>query len=195
MTQTMTAVLIAVGGTLIANLAMAEPLMKAGLWEQRVTKQTMDGKDMMAQMAGAQAQMQQALANMPPERRQQMEALMARHGNQAKGFRICVSPEMAARDKPNFSGKHKCEPTNVVRNGNRMTFDINCKTPTGTNVGKVETLFKGDTSEFKMDLVETNARGKHTIHMEQTSTYLGRDCQGIKPADQIAAGGQESRKK
>jgi hypothetical protein len=178
--------------------------MKAGLWEQRVTKQIVDGKDMTAQMAGAQAVMQQALAGMSPAQRKQMEAMMAKQGGMQKGqglvftpdgFRICVSPEMAARDKPTFPGDHKCEPTNVSRSGNRMTFEVNCNAQNGTANGKGEAIFLGDTINVKGDMVVTDARGKHTIHMEQTSTYVGPDCQGTKPADQIAASMNASRKK
>ena len=40
----------------------ADSGMKAGLWEIKTIKQVMDGQDMKAQMAAAQAQMQQQMA-------------------------------------------------------------------------------------------------------------------------------------
>jgi hypothetical protein len=162
--------------------------MKAGLWEMRTLKQVMDGKDMQAQMSAAQAQMQQAMADMPPAQRKQMEATMARQGAAMSGggaHRICISPEMAARDKPLVDPDGKCEPAKVSRSGNKSSFEINCKSDGGSMVGKGDSTVTGDSISTKMDMTTSDATGKHTMQTESQMKYLGADCGGLKPVGQM----------
>jgi len=37
-----------------------------------------------------------------------------------------------------------------------------------------------------MDMTMTDARGQHSMQTESQMKFLGADCQGVKPADQIA---------
>ena len=168
--------------------AWAGQTMKPGLWELRTTKQVMDGQDMMAQMAAAQAQMNQAMANMPAAQRKQMEAMMGKQGMPTGGNvqRICVSPEMAARDRPVLSHDGSCEPSKVSRSGERMSFEFNCVIEGRNTSGKGESVVSGDTISSKMDMTTSDAKGKHTMQTESQMKYLGSGCQGLKPADQIA---------
>ena len=163
--------------------------MKAGLWEMRTLKQVMDGKDMQAQMSAAQAQMQQAMADMPPDQRKQMEAMMARQGAAMSGggaHRMCISPEMAARDKPMVDPEGKCEPAKVSRSGNKTSFEFNCKTAGRSMVGKGDSTFAGDTITSRMDMTTSDATGRHTMQTEQQMKYLGADCGALKPVGQAA---------
>ena len=149
----------------------------------------MDGKDMQAQMSGAQAQMQQAMADMPPDQRKQMEAMMARQGAAMSGggaHRMCISPEMAARDKPLVDPEGKCEPAKVSRSGNRTSFEFNCKSDGRSMVGKGDSTFAGDTITSRMDMTPTDATGRHTMQTEQQMKYLGADCGALKPVGQAA---------
>ena len=155
----------------------------------KTIKQVMDGKDMQAQMAAAQAQMKQAMAKMPPEQRKQMEATMAMQGAAMSGdgaMRMCISPEMAARDKPMVDPEGKCEPAKVSRSGNKTSYEFNCKTAGGSMVGKGDSTFAGDTITSRMDMTTTDARGKHTMQTESQMKYLGADCGGLKPVGQAA---------
>jgi len=163
--------------------------MKAGLWEMRTLKQVMDGKDIQAQMAAAQAQMQQAMAGMPPEQRKQMEAAMAKQGTAMSGggaMRMCISPEMAARDKPMVDPEGKCEPAKMSRSGNKTSYEFNCKTAGGSMVGKGDSTFAGDTITSRMDMTTTDATGKHTMQTESQMKFLGADCGTLKAAGQAA---------
>ena len=184
-------------GMVVAALSTsvaAQTAMKPGLWEMRTIKHVMDGRDMMAQMAAAQAQMQQMMANMPAGQKEQMEAMMGKQGASAPNVqRICVSPEMAARDKPVVSADSKCEPSNVSRSGNRMTYQIDCVDQGRTMTGKGESVVTGDTIASKMEMLTTGRDGKHTMQMESQMKYLGADCQGLKPADQIALDLQQAK--
>jgi len=169
-----------------ATTAMAQTTMKPGLWELRTTRQIMDGQDMLAQMAGAQAEMQKMMANMSAAQRKQMEAMMGKQTMQTPNVhRICISPEMAARDKP-MTPDDRCEPAKTSRSGNKVSFEFNCTTDGRTMVGKGESVLGGDAVSSRMDMVTTDARGKHTMQTESQMKFLGSDCQGLKPADQIA---------
>jgi hypothetical protein len=184
MKKSVLAILVALGTTAYADT----PAMKAGLWEMTVVRQVMDGRDMSAQMAAAQAQMQQAMAKMSPAQRKQMESMMGSQGGGGSGggaMRICVSPAMAARDKPMVDPEGRCEPAKVSRSGNKTSFEFNCTTGGRTSVGKGETVVSGDSMTTRMDMTTTDAHGRHTMQNETQMKYLGADCQGVKPADQL----------
>ena len=166
--------------------AHAASLTKPGLWEVHVIKQVMDGKDVAAQMAAAQARMQEQLAKMTPAQRQQMEQMMGGQKVSERGVqRLCISPAMAAQDKPVMQAASKCEPVKHERSGNRVTFELNCTTDGHTTVGKGESVMDGDTVTSRMDMTITDARGRHTMQTESQMKYLGSDCQGVKPMDQL----------
>lgn len=164
--------------------------LKAGLWEVKQIKQIMDGRDMAAQMAAAQAQMAQSMANMPPERRKQMEAMMGGKGMPGQGgggmaTRICISAAMAASDKPMVDPEGRCAPAKTSRSGNKTSFEFNCTTQGRTMVGKGESTISGDTVSSRMDMTTTDASGRHTMQSESQMSYLGPDCKGVRPADQL----------
>src|ERR1700691_1331760 len=76
----------------------AEPGLKPGLWENKVLKMVIDGKDMAAQMAEMMAKREQMMASLPPDQRAKVEAMFKSNGvsqGSNGGFKICVSPEMA----------------------------------------------------------------------------------------------------
>jgi len=178
------AILIALSGTVFAQSSN----MKPGLWEIKQISHVVDGRDVTAQTAAARAKMQQAMANMSPAQREQMQAMMNRQGASVGGggMRICISPAMAARDKPVLNSEGHCEPTKISRSGNKTRFEINCTNHGITTVGKGENTVVGDIVTNHMDLTTTDARGSHHTVSESQMKYLGSDCQGIKPADQLA---------
>src|SRR5271169_6181731 len=175
--------------TLLSGTAFAQNSgLKPGLWEYKPISQIMDGRDMTSQIASAQAKMQQALANMSPAQREQMQAMMGNQGLlSGGGMQICISPAMAAKDKPMVDAKGDCEPTRVSRSGNKTSFEINCTTRRGTMVGKGESTVSSDMVTTRMDMTTTDNQGnRHTMRSEIQMKYLGSDCKGITPADQIA---------
>ncbi len=190
----MTRLTVAACIALLSASASAEPMTPPGLWEIRVDKQVIDGQDMTARMAAMQAEMQKHMASMPPEQRKQMEQAMGSRGMGSGGpntHRICISPEMAAQDKPVLQGDNRCEPTRTTRSGNKVSFEMNCP---GV-VGKGESLINGDTVTTRMDMAITDASGKHTMQTESRMSFLGSDCKGIKPADQLVRDMQARPKK
>jgi hypothetical protein len=146
-----------------------------------------DGRDMNAQIAAAQAQMQQQLEKMNPEERAQFQAMMgqASHGMTTPGSqRICISPAMATKNNPMV--ENGCEPVKIDRSGNKASFEINCTKKGRTIVGKGESIYSTDLVTTRSDVTTTDARGRSNMQMEMQMKYLGADCQGIKPADQLA---------
>jgi hypothetical protein len=159
--------------------------LKAGLWETHLVKQVMDGRDMTAQVAGAAAQMQQAMANMTPEQRARMEAMMKDRGGPALSnngtVRMCISPEMANRDKP-MVDREGCEPATINRSGNHTTFEFSCTRNGNVTSGKGEATANGDTIATVVDTTIHRANGEtHVMHSESEMKFLGADCGDVKP--------------
>lgn len=162
--------------------------MKAGLWEVRPIKQIVDGKDLMAQISAAQAQMNQAMANMPAAQRKQMEAMMGQHGvampeNGAQ--RICIGPEQANRKAPLVDPDGRCEPVKLQQSGSRTTFEVNCKQDGRSMVGKGESTVTANSILTKTQMTMSDAQGKHTMQNETQMRYLGSDCRGVRPIGQV----------
>lgn len=177
-------ILICLCGTAFAQSSNLKP----GLWEMKQISMTVDGRDMSAQMAAAQAQIEQALAKMSPEERKQMQAMMNQvsggTATQPSAQRICISPAMASKDSPVLESG--CEPVKLNRSGNKTSFDINCTKNGRTLVGKGVSTYSNDTVTTHTDMTTTDAGGRSTMQMDLQMKYLGADCQGIKPADQLA---------
>ena len=154
-------VLLAAVGAFAASAATTG--LKPGLWEMRVTKQTRDGTDMTAGMSNMAAQMQQAMANLPPERRAQMEAMMGQRGMKMGGdasIRMCVTPEMAKRDKPLVDRTGQCQPNVVSRSGDRMEFEFNCTVAGTATSGKGSWAVHGDSITSTADTTRRGGEGR-----------------------------------
>jgi hypothetical protein len=182
MTRTLVVCLVA----LAALLAHATGVgLKPGLWEVRVVKQVVDGRDTTATMAAQAAQMQQTLARMSPEQRAQMEAMFKQKGISPVsdgGYRLCISPEMAKRDTPVVDRDGRCQPIKVTHSGNRTNYEINCSSNGITSVGKGESTAAGDLITTRSDMTMTRANGPpRVMHSESEMKYLGTDCGDVKP--------------
>jgi hypothetical protein len=163
--------------------------LKAGLWEMTRQQNAYDGQDLSAQMSAAQERMAQAMANMPPERRAQMEAMMGgKMPAPGAAKRICVSAQMAASERPMADPQGRCEGSKLTRSGNKLHFDMNCSGEGRSMVGKGDTVIDGDSVSTVVDATVTDARGTHALHSESQMKYLGADCQGLAPLDQLARG-------
>jgi hypothetical protein len=176
--------------------AMAEATVTPGLWEIRVVRQIMDGRDVTALLPVALAGMQQMVANMTPEQRKQWEATLGKQvPSGGTSQRICVSPEMAAGDKPLLPPDVRCEPTAFNRGGSRVTFEFRCADQGRTVTGKGESLLASEDVATRIDLVLNDASGRHTLQNESRAKFVGADCGGLRPADQIAREKKAERKK
>jgi len=168
------------------NGLAAEFGLKPGLWESRVVKHVLDGKDMTPQVTAAMAQMQNNLSRLPPEQRARMEAMMKEHGALTMGTtgttRLCISSEMAGRNKPIVDPEGRCQPTKINQSGNHTTFEINCSASGTVMTGKGESTATGDVIASRVDMSTRKGKGEtHLLHNETEMKFLGSDCGDVKP--------------
>lgn len=175
-------------------LAAAEPAVRPGLWEVRLVRQTMDGRDVTTLVPAALAGMQQLMAGMTPEQRRQMEATFGRPPANTTQ-RLCISPEMAAGDKPLLPPDVKCEPTAFSREGTVVKFEFSCAEQGRTTTGKGESILAGESVSTRIDMVTNDASGRHTWQNQSQASYVGADCGKLKPADQVLREAQPAQKK
>ncbi len=172
--------------TLAALTAYATGMgITPGLWEVKIVKQIVDGRDQTAQMAGAGDRMQQMMANMPAAQRAQMEATLKQHGvsqGSDGGFRICITPEMAKRDKPIMDKDGRCEPATVTHTGNQMTYEFSCTTNGAKTVGKGVSTIAPDLVSTHAEISRTDANGaSHLIQNDSQMTFISADCGDVQP--------------
>jgi hypothetical protein len=185
--------MMCIGTATFALPALAQKVAP-GLWETTLTMK-MQGP----QMDAAMAQMQEHLAKLTPEQRQQMEAMMAGRGVQpgvAGGVGVgtglglmagkptvvksCITSEMAAREElPQSQGN--CRQVSKERSGNTLKFKYTC---TGESTSSAEGQFTliSDKAYSGRMVMEGVTRGQpHKMDVEQQARWLGADCGDVKP--------------
>ncbi len=159
--------------------------IKAGLWETKVIRQVVDGKDMAPQIAAAQAKMQAAMANMTPEQRAQMAGMMKSMPNQNGVIRTCISAAMAAKQSSMIDPEGHCSAVSVTPSGNKISFSYTCNQNGHSSTGTGERVTNGNMVTTHLDATSTDARGTHKVVMDTEMTYVGSDCQGVQPLDEM----------
>lgn len=178
----------ALAAALTANAmaVAADPAVQPGLWEVRMVRQYMDGRDVTVLVPVALSGLQQLMGGMTPQQRKQVEATL---GSQvASGStvqRLCVSPEMAAGDKPLLPADVKCQPTEFNRQGSRLSFAFNCADQGRSTTGRGVSQLSSRSVTTRVDLVTNDANGRHTWINQSQATFIGADCGNLKPADQV----------
>lgn len=164
--------------------AHAQSGLKAGLWENRTTLMTVDGKDMAAVLRAAAEQQQKEIASLPPEQRKQAEAVLGRQGGDPLVRRVCISAEMARNEQLLVPrpARADCEPPTVKREGARSSFSFSCKRDGGTLTGKGESVTEGERISTWLETKGKNGAGKsQSMRAESRMKYLGSDCGDVKP--------------
>jgi Protein of unknown function (DUF3617) len=168
--------------TLCALPASAQKLAP-GLWEHSVTMKTDSGR-----MEAGMARMQQQLAAMPPEKRKQVEAMMAGQGMGAMGggagqpmvVKVCLTPEQAAGDEmPQSDGQ--CKQLSQERSGKTLRFKFACSGERAAT-GEGEYTLDSDKAHHGRTVISTTAQGKpERMDMTHTARWLAADCGAVKP--------------
>ncbi|WP_297751329.1 DUF3617 domain-containing protein [Hydrogenophaga sp.] len=155
---------------------------KPGLWE---VTQKMGGSPQMDQ---AMAQMQKQMAAMPPEQRKMMQDMLAKQGMSmptpsaggGMAVKICITPEMAARQDLPVQTEGECTNTILSRSASEMKMSFVCKNPPATGEGTF--TFQGDTAYTSKMLVRATHQGKpQTMNMEGQGKWLAASCGSVKP--------------
>lgn len=157
---------------------------KPGLWE--ITHK-MGGN---AEMDAAMAQMQKQMASMSPAQRKQMEAMMAQHGGSmptaaaggGMAVKVCISPEMAARDQMPQQTEGDCTTTITSRMPGSMKMSFVCTNPPSKGEGTY--TFPNDRSYTMSMTFSSERKGKtHTETLNGGGKWLSADCGNIKPME------------
>jgi hypothetical protein len=168
--------------------------LHAGLWEVTITRQLRNGQDLTAKRAAVLDKMRAAMEKMSPEQRQKMEAMLATQGVSMSGAaasRVCISAAMAARDTPFINSQSQCESAKLTRSGNSATVEFSCTRDGRTTTGTGRTSVDGDSALVSVDMTTTDASGPLRIQIDSTLKFVGSDCQGVQPIDELFKGGQE----
>jgi hypothetical protein len=152
---------------------------KPGLWETNNKMGAGGGK-----LQGAMAMVQQQLATMDPEQRKRIDAMMARQGvvlsNDGVVAKMCITPEMAAKQQLPIQQHGNCSYQHAPAVGNTMAFSFSCTNPQASGEGSA--TFSGPTAYTSSMRVSTNATGaSETVDIASSGRWLGADCGAVKP--------------
>jgi hypothetical protein len=162
-------------------LPAAAQTMRPGLWS---LSNTMTSSD--PQIAQAMSAMQQHLANLSPEQRQQMQTMMQQNGVQldvgaggALQTKLCMTREMAERKEfPVQQGD--CRQTYTQQSATRGHVAFTCTKPKVSGEGDV--IADSDTSyRARMKLRGEEQGRAQTVDMDVTGKWLSADCGTIRP--------------
>lgn len=154
---------------------------RPGLWEMN---SKMGGNP---ELDAAMAQMQKQMASMPPEQRKMMEDMMAKQGvNVAAGpggtmaIKVCITPEMAARQEMPTQTEGDCKTSITSRSANTMKMNFVCQNPPSSGEGTY--TFNGDTAYTMKMVMQSVQNGKpQNVTIDGQGKWLSKDCGTIKP--------------
>jgi hypothetical protein len=164
-------------GAMAAHAQSTRP----GLWE---INSKMGGNP---EMEAAMAQMQQQMASMSPEQRKMMQDMMAKQGmSMGAGpgggmqVKVCLTPEMAARQDLPTQTEGDCTTTITSRSAAGMKMNFVCKNPPST--GEATYTFAGDSAYTMKMAMNSVQQGKpQTVTIDAQGKWLAKDCGTIKP--------------
>ncbi len=148
--------------------------IKPGLWEIQ-HKTLIDGQ--------ALPDMNKMLEQVPPEMREQVQAMLAKNGAgmTEKGLTICITPEQVANQQYGNDPKSKCQMTDMKHEGNVTHMKMQCSKPKGEGETTVTRLSPESwISVSRMTMEEQGA--PHIMNSESTAKWLSANCGDVKPA-------------
>lgn len=165
-------VLLVVAG-LFATAAHAAGT-KAGLWEMAMKSDEI--RDM---------------PQMPPAQIEQMRKMGIEMPTMRDGAlvqRVCITPEMAARNQTPDVGREPgdCKVKNQTRSGNSYSTVIVCDGPNLKGDGTVKGTFTADNRFTSVYDFKGTARGRPvTQHHETSGKWLSADCGNVRPLGEM----------
>lgn len=155
----------------LSQPAAAQPAMKPGLWETRISSPQMDA---------SMKQMQERLAAMPPAQRAQFEQMMSQKGvamGPGGAVRHCRSAESMRQSGP-MQAETGCTVTPQFR-ADGGSFEMRCQ---DGRTGRGE--FRMQSPEQYQGWIEGSdpRRPGQAFRMEHSGRWLSADCGNLKPA-------------
>ncbi|MBT9464724.1 DUF3617 domain-containing protein [Hydrogenophaga sp.] len=167
--------------TLCVTTAHAQST-KPGLWE---INQKMGGS---AEMDQAMAQMQKQMAGMSPAEKKMMQDMLGKQGmtmstpgaGGGMAMKVCITPEMAAKQDMPVQTEGDCTTTITSRSANTLKMNFVCKNPPSTGEGTY--TFSGDTAYTMKMLMKTTQQGKPvSTTLDGQGKWLSANCGTVKP--------------
>ncbi|MGO9231338.1 MAG: DUF3617 domain-containing protein [Bryobacteraceae bacterium] len=162
---------ILIGVVLLPLIAVAgdfTPLaVKPGLWESTVTTKMQLPESM--------------LANIPADRRAQMEAMMAGRAGQPMVTKSCLTKDSLSR-AINFGAadqRRTCQFNLVSSSATKQQADVECTSDRGKLTGSM--TFEALTPESGRVTMQMSQDGGMKMNITVNSRYLGSDCGDVKP--------------
>lgn len=155
---------------------------KPGLWE---INQKMGGN---AEMDQAMAQMQQQMAGMSSAEKKMMQDMMAKQGMSmpsagaggGMAMKVCITPEMAAKQDMPVQTEGDCTTTITSRSANTLKMNFVCKNPPSSGEGTY--TFSGDTAYTMKMLMKSSHQGKLvSTTLDGQGKWLSASCGAVKP--------------
>jgi len=155
---------------------------KPGLWE---VTQKMGGNP---EMDKAMAQMQQQMAGMSPAEKKMMQDMLAKQGMSmpaagaggGMAMKVCITPEMAAKQDMPVQTEGECTTTITSRSANALKMNFVCKNPPSSGEGTY--TFSGDTAYTMTMLMKSTHQGKLvSTTLDGQGKWLSASCGTVKP--------------
>lgn len=169
-------------GTLVFSAAAHAQSTQPGLWE---VTQKMGGNP---EIDKAMAQMQQQMAGMSPAEKKMMQDMMAKQGmsvptpgaNGGMALKVCITPEMAAKQDMPVQTEGDCTTTITSRTANSLKMNFVCKTPPSTGEGTY--TFISDKAYTMTMQMKTTQQGKPvSTTLDGQGKWLSASCGAVKP--------------
>ncbi len=155
---------------------------KPGLWE---INQKMGGS---AEMDQAMAQMQKQMAGMSPAEKKMMQDMLGKQGmtmpapgaGGGMAMKVCITPEMAAKQDMPVQTEGDCTTTITSRSANTLKMNFVCRNPPSTGEGTY--TFSGDTAYTMKMQMKTTQQGKPvSTTLDGQGKWLSASCGTVKP--------------
>ena len=162
---------------------LAAQNLRSGLWEFN-TKVDLGAGVSMPDMQTLQAQ----LASLPAEQRQMVQEMMAKSGMGAGGDpgafanRICVTPEMAARNQLPVQAEGDCRTESQPRSGTTIRISYRCTNPRSSGQGVI-TVNSPDSYQLSMDASVQVQGQTQKVKVNGQGRWVGADCGSVRPAN------------
>jgi hypothetical protein len=116
-----------------------------------------------------------------------VEDMMAKKGLQlgttpggGVALKVCVTPEMAARNDVAPQQRGGCTQTAGARSGNTQKFSYVCTQPPSRGDGQI-TYTSTEAYSMAMKTVTTIKGQEETMDVQASGKWLGGDCGSVKP--------------
>ena len=165
---------------LFAALSVGAQTQAPGLWEHTFTMKSAGGE-----MERALAEMKKQMDALPPEKRQQVEQMMAsqgvKMGAQGGSGKVCLTKEQAARPAepklPDGCTQHVDQ-----RSARSVKFHFECTKPPASRGEGEATYLSEKAYTGKMNITGEVSGKPQQMSMETTGKWLAADCGDVKPS-------------